>query len=153
MSEELDTILASLPEEVEELTPPVDAPPAAEATNVLDTLGDDEAIFLEGPTKAEVEQWKAQYPNTSVMATLLADGHGIVWRTVTRMEWRNIQNLVRKIEDTDKRDDILFSKIVLFPNCSDQQVVNSLPAGAITNVLNEFYLYAGFSGVAESLKL
>lgn len=135
-------------------TPPAESPaPVDPNASPLDELTDDEPIFTGGPTKTEVQAIKLKYPHSSIMALLLADGSGILYRTMTRNDWKVVQKLTRAIEDPEKREEVIFGKICLHPNCEDQTVVGNLPAGVITSVMNEFYLYSGFSPVAESLKL
>lgn len=150
LSDDINTLLTS----VDELNTP--APEVVEEKvpeSAMSDLEPDEQIFAGGPTRAEIEAFKKQFPHSQVMATLLADSTGIVWRTFNRLEWKQIQALTRQIADPDKKEEIIFSKIVLFPNCSDQSSVLNLPAGAVTSVMNEFYLYSGFQPVTESLKL
>jgi hypothetical protein len=127
-------------------------PPATNNT-VLDSLELEEAIFTGGPTRSEIEAMKKQYPHADIMCSLLATGKGVVYRTMTRSEWKNIQQLVRSMDDPDQKEEVIFSKIVLFPNCQDRSVINNLPAGVVQNTLNEFYTYSGFTPVAESMKL
>jgi hypothetical protein len=160
---DIDQFLASIPEAPQETTVPVtpEVPqtevvqdePVDPNASPLETLDMDEQIFADGPTRTTVEEWKKQFPTSQVMATLLADGRGLVWRTLNRLEWKNIQNLTRNVQDADKREDIIFSKVVLFPDCKDQNTILNLPAGAVTTVMNEFYLYSGFQPVTESLRL
>ena len=120
---------------------------------ILDELEDDEALFMGGPTKKDVQLWKEQYPHAQIRATLLADGSGLIWRTLNRLEWKGVQHLVRATEDPDLREEVIFSKVVLFPDCKNTTVIGTLPAGALTAVMNEFYTFCGFSPVAESIRL
>jgi hypothetical protein len=130
-----------------------EVPPTEEVVSPLNDLAMDEPIFTGGPTRQEVEALKEQYPNADIMCVLLANGSGVVYRTMTRLEWKRIQELVQNVPDPEQRADIIFSKIVLFPNCQDRTIIQNLPAGVVTTVLTDFYQYAGFAPVAASLKL
>lgn len=119
----------------------------------LDELELDERIYDGGPTRAEVEGLKAQFPNSKLLCVLLADGYGVLYRTVTRREWKAIQKLVEKITDPDKREEIVFSKIVLHPDCSNYETIGEMPAGVVISVMQEFYLHSGFQPVVQSMVL
>jgi hypothetical protein len=139
---------------------PAGDPPPSEAepfddpnASPLERLAMDEPVFAGGPTRAQIEAFKLKYPHSSILALLLADNRGLIYRTLTRAEWKGIQHTLRGQEDADKREEFIFSKIVLHPDCSNIEVVGTLPAGAVTSVMQEFYVYSGFQPIAESLKL
>ena len=129
-----------------------DLPPATNGT-VLDEMQLDEPLFDSGPSRREVEELKKKYPNSSIMCTLMPDGTGYIYRTLTRNEWRGLQTILRPMSDPDKKEELIFSKVVLHPNVADTTKIGDLPAGVVTTVLNEFYMSSGFQPVAESLKL
>ncbi len=136
---------------------PVVAPVVAEeppkTASVLETLGQDEPLYEGGPTRSQVEEIKLKYPHSKVLCVLFADGSGCVYRTMTRLEWKAVQKLISAIEDPDQREDTLFTKICLFPDCSDRTVLQNMPAGAVQVVMQEFYAYSAFQPVAESIQL
>lgn len=125
----------------------------ADTGDILASMAMDEELWAGGPTRATVEEFKKKYPTSDIRASLLANETGIIWRTLNRSEWRELNNLSRNVQDEEKREEILFQKIVLFPDCSDIASLDKLPAGVLPVVLKEFYLYAGFQPVADSLKL
>jgi hypothetical protein len=122
--------------------------------SVLESLEPDEAICAGGPTRTEVEALKAKLaPGLRLMFTGLANNEGILWKTCNRGEWKALMNTVRNITDETAREDFIFAKIALFPDCSDHSRINLLPAGAVTTVMTEFYIHSGFQPVMETIAL
>ena len=122
-------------------------------TPILDQLPMDEELWTDGPTRADVEKMKKEYPSSDIRATLMANESGILWRTLNRQEWRDLNALVRNVQDENKKEEILFQKICLYPDVSDAKAIDKLPAGVLPAVMQEFYLYSGFQPVADSIKL
>ena len=120
---------------------------------ILEQLSMEEELWPGGPTRANVEEMKKKYPNSDVRASLMANETGVIWRTLNRAEWREMNNIVRNIPDEAKKEEVLFQKIVLFPDCSGPDAIDKLPAGILPAIMQEFYLYSGFQTVAESIKL
>lgn len=71
---------------VAEPVPPVDA-------DVLDALAPTDQIWPGGPTKAQIDDWKNQFG--SIYVTSVTPEDHIVWRTITRPEYRR---LVKQLE-------------------------------------------------------
>jgi hypothetical protein len=121
---------------------------------ILEQLAMDEPICQGGPTRQAVEDLKAKLPpGTRLMFTGLTDGSGILWKTVNRGEWKKIIALLKNVTDDSKREDVIFSKISIFPELTDQSKIDELPAGAIATVMQEFYLHSGFTPAFEALAL
>jgi len=57
--------------------------------------GPDEGLWDGGPTLAQIEEWKKQYGEMSVFVTSLTPDYHVVWRTLTRFEYRR---LVKNLE-------------------------------------------------------
>lgn len=131
-----------------------DAEPLEEPKSLLEELAEDEPICEGGPTRAAVEKIKAGLtPGTQLMFTPLVNNRGILWKTVNRGEWKRITAMLQKEQDTQKREDFIFAKICLFPDVRDMRVIDTLPAGAVSNVMSEFYLHSGFTPIMESFVL
>jgi len=129
-------------------------PPRTNNTS-LDELGMEEPIFDGGPTRAEVEAYKASYPHSKLLCVLLEDGYGVLYRTLTRTEWKVIQKalLALKTDEPEKREEYVFAQIVLSPDVSTPEIIGNLPAGIVPTVMTQFYGQSGFTAVVQSLQL
>jgi hypothetical protein len=119
----------------------------------LNELEMDEPIFVGGPTRAEVEAMKKAHPHSAIYCLLMSGNTGVLYRTITRGEWKKIQAEIADVADVNEREERLFAKISLYPVIASQADIDSLPAGAINSVMQEFYTYCSFTPVAASLRL
>lgn len=124
-----------------------------DAASLLEQMALDEPLWIMGPTRADIEAFKVKYPNSQIRVAFTTDESGIIWRTLSRAEWRQLSLELRGIEDDEKKEEFLFSHIVLFPDVSTKGAVDALPAGVVPAIMQEFYLHSGFQMVAPSLKL
>jgi hypothetical protein len=69
--------------------------PRQEAQPQTDEPGPDAELWEGGPTLALINEWKQQYGEGSVFVTSLTPDYHVVWRTLTRFEYRR---LVKNLE-------------------------------------------------------
>ena len=77
--------------------PPMPGQPAQPMPEPEDVapLNPTDELWDGGPTLAQIEEWKTQYGENAVFVTSLTPDYHVVWRTLTRFEYRR---LVKNLE-------------------------------------------------------
>lgn len=103
----------------------VEAPPeevVAEEEVAPGEIGDTETYWPEGPTGAQVREWKNQYGD--IYVTSVTPEKHIVWRTLTRFEYRRLvkqldqqstSGQVTQAEANLNNEESIAETVILFP--------------------------------------
>jgi hypothetical protein len=75
--------------------PPTEPVPAEEAA----PLGPNDEIWDGGPTMGQIDAWKEQFGPDSIYVTSLTPSFHVVWRTLTRFEYRRlVKNMEQAVQ-------------------------------------------------------
>ena len=69
----------------------------AEEESLIDELPASEPLFEDGPSIHQIRQWREIY--AGVFVTSFHEDFHVVWRIITRAEWKTIEARVERIED------------------------------------------------------
>ncbi len=99
----------------------------------------DEPVFPNGPTRAQVEQWKAMYGE--IYATTFGD-QVFIWRTLNRTEYKEIL----KIQNADSlyKEERMCEKCVLWPIGYNHIAISTSKAGIPSMIAEEIMAKSGF---------
>lgn len=117
-------------------------------------LGPDDEIWDGGPTMADVDRWKARYGADSVYVTSLTPSYHVVWRTLNRVEYRD---LVRELEESIAlglsraeanmdNEERIAARCVLYPPVTVESLRSDL-AGLPSLIAQEVMEASGFNSL------
>lgn len=115
-----------------------------------DEIDPNEPIFENGPTYSMVEYWKDQFGD--VYVTSFAPDNHIVWRTLTRFEYRTLVKAlemsistgqVTQAEANLNNEEQICEKCILFPQLTRPQLANEM-AGVASIIAQEVMEASGF---------
>lgn len=121
------------PEPVPEPAVPAPAPAAAEEG--LPPLGPNDEIWDGGPTMGQIDAWKEQYGADSIYVTSLTPSFHVVWRTLTRFEYRRlVKNMEQAVqggtlsqaEANMNNEEQIVEICALYPQFNRQQLAGEL---------------------------
>ncbi len=105
-------------------------------------------VFPGGPSQSLVEKWKTEYPRVCMSA--FEDGSAYIWRTVTRMQWKQ---MVHDLQGADQHfyEEAVMLKVLLWPKLDHKDILG-LPPGVPTTVVEQFLRACGY-GSAQPIEL
>jgi len=141
LDSKLDEQKSSEDSQVEETAPASDM-----KTQILDLLKD----TADSPSEQQVLKWKAQHGHNAVHVMALGEGDVYIFTHLKRGQWKKIQEMMAKLQETNNRDveDDLKEKVInhccLWPSLGVEFFYNSR-AGVVDSLyqvilLNSYFL-------------
>ncbi len=108
-----------------------------------------ELLFEDGPTIAQVEEWKGRFGN--IYLTEFEDGDTFVWRALKRKEFKEIM----KAEGADSlyREERVSERCVIWPEKYDFVAMTHGKAGVPTFLSEQIMDKSGFSAKVGAIAL
>lgn len=135
--------------------PPIVDPPIPQVGSDESPPGPDEELWSNGPTMAQIEEWKQQYGEGNIYVTSLTPDDHVVWRTLTRFEYRRLvksmeqsiaSGQVSQAEANMNNEEAITELCVLFPGYSRQTSAGVL-AGLPSVISQEVMEASGFNAL------
>lgn len=120
----------------------------------LDDLEDDEALWEDGPTVAQLKAWRDEYEEVYVSIITLPNNN-VIWRPLTRQEYRDHVRLMASTTEEMELDDIeanmlseelIAEKCILFPEF-DRKAAKGGLAGVPTLIAQQVMEASGFTSI------
>lgn len=109
-----------------------------------------ELLFAEGPTLAQVEDWKSRYKGDVFMSDI--GNKTYIWRPLIRQEYKSLNRANNPGEDAYYKEEKVCEMCVLFPK--DGMSLRSDGLAGVPTVLFELIMdKSGFDNTAQAIKL
>jgi hypothetical protein len=118
-------------------------------------LGPESELWPEGPTMAMIDQWKDQFGAGNIYVTALTPEVNVVWRTITRFEYRRLIKNMEQATSTGQmtsaeanlnNEEQMLEICALFPKFSRQDLSGQL-AGLPSLISQEIMQASGFEAL------
>ena len=141
-TEEKEKVLSKPKEEIE--ANEVAGESAKEATPKFDIFTKiKEKLGPNGLT--QIEMWKTQYSG-DVFATVLGKGDLFIFRSIRRLEWREMQEELSKsnIQNEALFQEKIVKKCTLYPSLQHPEAFALLKAGSVSTLFEQITFYSNF---------
>lgn len=110
--------------------------------NDLPKLENDVPIFEGGPLESQINLWKKQYPDSSIIAIKIVN-QMFVFRTLERTEYKNLVS-IDKIDQL-QREEVICETCTLFPSTYTWQEMARQKAGIPSTYATIIMEHSGFT--------
>lgn len=133
--------------ETEAVAPPT-VPPVEDETAVTEPQPEDE-LWEGGPTFGTINGWKAQYGDGNIYVTSINPSKHVVWRTISRFEYRNIvkqleesvaTGLITQAEANMNNEEMITQTCILYPTYTKEQISKDM--AGLSSILSQEILEA-----------
>lgn len=106
------------------------------------------------PSKETVDRWKAQ-TGGDVYATVLGRGDVFIFRSIKRLEWKNLEAQIKQAKQPDENAlaEAVVKTCVLYPDLRSPEGFAMVKAGTVPTLFDQICFYSNFMDPAISITM